>query len=111
MLTKLYLDTTNPKLSFGQLFSASIMPALLFSVIFHTLVYASFVNLVTFIFIGKILGAGINVRLVTALLLIMFFGFFARFVHVKDIYEAYGRDAKKTREHLDNLYIGWIFIS
>jgi hypothetical protein len=87
------------------------MPALLFSVIFHTLVYASFVNLIAFILIGKVLVPGINVRLLMALLVIMFFGFFARFVHVKDIYEAYGRDAKKTREHLDKLYIGWIFIS
>jgi hypothetical protein len=41
----------------------------------------------------------------------MFFGFFARFLHVKEVYRAYGNDMEKTREHVDKLYIGWIFIS
>jgi len=41
----------------------------------------------------------------------MFFGFFARFLHVKEIYRAYDSNLEKTRNHLDRLYIGWIFIS
>lgn len=41
----------------------------------------------------------------------MFFGFFARFFHVKDIFKAYNGDIERTRNHLDKLYISWIFIS
>jgi hypothetical protein len=41
----------------------------------------------------------------------MFTGFFARFLHVKEVYKSYGYDLEKTRNHLDKLYIGWIFIS
>jgi hypothetical protein len=41
----------------------------------------------------------------------MFFGFFARFFHVKEVYRAYHKNMEKTRTHLDKLYIGWIFIS
>jgi hypothetical protein len=111
MFTELYLQTTNPKLPFSALFGSSIFPGILQSVLFHTIVYASFVNLVSYIFYGKTLSTIINIRLLVVLLLIMFFGFFARFLHVKEIYKAYNNDLEKTRNHLDRLYIGWIFIS
>jgi hypothetical protein len=71
----------------------------------------SFVNMVWFIFFGKVASVAVNIRLLVALLLIMYFGFIARFYHVKDVYEAYKHDMDKTREHLDKVYIGWIFIS
>jgi hypothetical protein len=111
MFTDLYLQTTNPKLNFSQLFNTTIFSNILISVLFHTVIYASFFNLVSFIFVGKILSKAVNIRLITSLLLIMFTGFFARFLHVKEVYKSYGYDLEKTRNHLDKLYIGWIFIS
>jgi len=111
MFTKLYLDTTNPKLNFSQLFEPKILFPMSLSVIFHTVVYASFCNLVSWIFYGKILSYVVNMRLSLALIIIMFFGFIARFMHVKDVYAAYNGNMEKTRNHLDKLYISWIFIS
>jgi hypothetical protein len=111
MLTKLYLDTTDPKLQFIDMFSTKIFIPLLFSVIFHTFIYTLFANFVSYIFYDKILSNDVNMRLVIFLLIIMFFGFFARFFHVKEIYNSYNNDMEKTRNHLDKLYIGWIFIS
>ena len=111
MFTKLYLDTTNPQLKFHQLFLPSIFAPLLFSTLFHTIIYALFCNIVSYIFFNKILTNQINTRLVIALILIMFFGFFARFIHVKDVHNAYNGDIVKARNHLDKLYISWIFIS
>jgi hypothetical protein len=111
MFTDLYLQTTNPKLSLREMFSPIIFTSILFSVVFHTVIYTSFANIVNYIFFGKSLSSLINTRLVSFLLLIMFLGFFARFYHVKEIYTSYGYDLEKTRNHLDRLYIGWIFIS
>jgi len=111
MFTDLYLQTTDPNLSFGDLFSYPIFKNILISVLFHTILYTSFVNLVSYIFFGKYLSSTINKRLITNLLFIMFFGFFARFYHVKEIYKSYNYNLEKTRNHLDRLYIGWIFIS
>lgn len=111
MLTELYLQTTDPKLTIGQLFNANIFPKILASVLFHTIIYAAFLNIASYVFTGKMLFSAVNMRLISVLLVIMFFGFFARFYHVKEIYRAYGGDANKTREHLDKLYVGWIFLS
>jgi hypothetical protein len=111
MLTDLYLQTTNPKLSFKQFLSPQILTGIFFSVIFHTIIYTAFFNLGSYIFYGKRLVNEVNVRLVIALLIIMFFGFFARFLHVKEIYKAYNYNIERTRNHLDKLYIGWIFVS
>ena len=111
MFTDLYLQTTDPRLRFSQLFMPPIIINIILSVLFHTAVYASFVNLASYIFFGKILSREINIRLLVSLLLIMFFGFFGRFIHVKEIYKSYNYNLEKTRRHLDQLYIGWIFIS
>lgn len=111
MFTDLYLQTTNPKLPFSALFGRTIFTGIILSVIFHTLVYAAFFNLASYIFTGRILTAPVQIRMIASLALIMFFGFFARFLHVKEIDRAYGGDVEKTRNHLDRLYIGWIFIS
>jgi hypothetical protein len=107
MFTELYLKTTNPELQLSELVSVPLF----FSVIFHTVLYCAFFNLVSYIFIGKILSVTVNSRLIPALLIIMFLGFFARFFHVKEIYNAYGKNLEKARNHMDKLYIGWIFIS
>jgi hypothetical protein len=111
MFTKLYLDTTNPKLQISELFKSTIMIPLLISVIFHTVLYTLFCNMVSFIFFGKLLSGKVNKRLLLFLFPIMLYGYYARFFHVKEIYNAYNRDMIKTRKHLDNLYISWIFIA
>jgi len=111
MFTELYLDTTNPKLGFSQLFQPNILLPLLASVLFHTIIYTLFCNMASYIFFTKVLSKEVNKRLVMILVPIMFFGFIARFFHVKEIYKAYKGDMIKTRNHLDKLYISWIFIS
>ena len=111
MFTKLYLQTTNPKLPFITLFKPKLLFHIIISVIIHTIIYTVFCNLVSYIFFGKLLSKTINIRLIISLLIIMFFGFFARFLHVKEIYKAYNYNLEQTREHLDKLYISWIFIS
>lgn len=111
MFTELYLQTTNPKLPFSALFGRSVFTGIILSVVFHTLLYAAFFNLASYIFYGSLLSAPINMRMISSLTIIMFFGFFARFLHVKEIYKAYDENLEKTRNHLDRLYIGWIFIS
>ena len=107
MFTDIYLKTTDPNLPFTDVISRGMI----FSVIFHTVMYTVFVNVVSYIFLGKILSNAVNMRLVASLVFIMFFGFFARFLHVKEIYKAYGYNLEKTRNHTDKLYIDWIFIS
>lgn len=111
MFTELYLKTTDPRLPFSHLLDWPILTQILISIVFHTIVYSSFVNLFSFIFVGKILSTSINSRLLLSISMIMFFGFIARFMHVKEIYKAYQNDLDKTRNHLDKLYITWIFIS
>ena len=110
MFTKLYLSTTNPNLSLSEMISQNIYP-LLISVIFHTIVYFLFTNTLYYTFFGRLLSMKINSRLFIILFMIMFFGYIARFYHVKDVYNAYNKDMEKTRNHLDKLYIGWIFIA
>ena len=110
MFTKLYLDTTNPKLKFSQLFKPPILYSMIGSICFHTLIYTLFCNLVSYIFFNKTLSNQINTKIVVSLVIIMIFGFMGRLYNVKDVYNQY-HDVKKTREHLDKLYISWIFIS
>ena len=110
MFTKLYLSTTNPKNSLYEMISQNSGP-LLISIILHTILYMLFFNVFNYIFFDKLLSIKINNRLFIILILIMAFGYIARFYHVKDIYQAYNKDMVKTRTHLDNLYITWIFIA
>jgi Ca2+/Na+ antiporter len=109
MFTELYLRSTDPEISLNELLKENIV-AIIISVIFHTIVYLGFANLVSFVFINRGLSYRINIRLTVVLLLIMFFGYIARYYHVQDIYRAYNYDKTLTRTHLDKLYIGWIFI-
>jgi hypothetical protein len=84
---------------------------ILISILVHTIIYVLFLNLGSFIFTNKLLDEKTNIKLIISLILIMFFGFIGRYYHVKDIYKAYNGDMIKTRNHLDKLYISWIFIS
>jgi len=111
MFTDLYLQTTNPNLPFSSMFRQDVFIGILLSVLFHTIIYAGAFNLASYIFLGKLLSKIVNIRLVVSLLFIMFIGFFARFLHVKEVYKSYNYNLEKTRSHLDKLYIGWIFIS
>jgi len=111
MFTKLYLDTTNPKLPFSHLFDATIFGPMIVSILIHTIVYTLFCNVVSWVFYGKFLSNIINIRLVSFLIPVMFFGFIGRFFHVKDIYKGYNGNMEKTREYTDKHYISWIFIS
>jgi len=111
MFTKLYLKTTDPSIQFIELFKSDIFYPMIISVLFHTIIYVIFFNLASCIFLNQYLNKKINKKLIGCLIFIMFFGFFARFYHVKDIYNAYKNDMEKTRSHLDKLYISWIFIS
>jgi len=111
MFTKLYLETTNPKLTLSQLFSPKLLSMVVSSILFHTIIYLLFFNMICWIFLGKVLSNKINIRLACSLLLIMFFGFIGRLLHTKEIYEAYNEDMKKTRKYIDNHYISWVFIS
>lgn len=108
MFTRLYLTTTNPELSFSELMAQS--GPIFVSAVFHTVVYVAFVNVVWFIFTGSMVSNLINQRLSVFLLAVMLAGYVARFYHVKEIYQTY-QDKALTRKHVDQLYIGWIFIA
>lgn len=110
MFTKLYLETTNPKLSWSRFFSIKILSLIIISVIFHTIIYASFCNVVSFIFFGKLLNNKINTRLILCLIILMFFGYIGRFLHVKEVYKDYNYNYAQTKEHLNTHYNSWIFI-
>ena len=110
MFTKLYLSTTDPKLILSEMISENSVP-LLVSILFHTIVYMLFFNVFYYTFFGKLLSMKINNRLFIILILIMTFGYIGRFYHVKEVYQAYNKDMVKTRNHLDKLYITWIFIA
>lgn len=110
MFTKLYIDSTNPKITLYQLFSEN-MTSIIASVVFHTLIYTLFFNMGSYIFTGSFLSSKTNLRLILILAMIMFFGYIGRFYNVKDIYNAYNHDMEKVRNHLDKLYITWVFIA
>jgi hypothetical protein len=110
MFTKLYLSTTDPNISLQEMVYKNIVP-LLVSIVFHTILYMIFVNIVSYAFFGRLLSMKINNRLFIILILTMSFGYIARFYHVKEIYQAYNKDINQTRSHLDTLYIGWMFIA
>jgi len=111
MFTELYLRTTNPKLGFYECFNIYTIGQIVRSVIFHTVIYMGFFNLVNYIFIGRPLSNRVNIRICVALLSIMFIGFFARYYHIQEIYAGYNGDMEKTRCHIDQHYNTWIFLS
>jgi hypothetical protein len=110
MFTKLYLSTTDPKISLSEMMLQNAIP-LIVSIIIHTILYMLFFNIFYYTFFGKLLSMKINNRLFIILILIMAFGYIGRFYHVKEVYQAYNKDMVKTRNHLDKLYITWIFIA
>ena len=110
MFTKLYLETTDPKLSWSKFFSAKLVSLMIISIIFHTILYTIGCNLVSFIFLGKLLSKKINVRLIVSLIVIMVCGYIGRLIHVKQVYKDYNYNYEKAREYLNVHYNLWIFI-
>jgi uncharacterized protein YqhQ len=110
MFTKLYLDTTNPKITWKEIIQTNIWIMIIISVLFHTVVYSIFINVVYFIFSGKFLSNIINIRLVSVLLLIMFFGYIGRIIHVKEIYKTFHNNEKVTRDFTNQIYVTWTFL-
>ena len=110
MFTRLFLETTDPKLSWKKFFGLNIFFMIIISVIFHTILYTSFFNLVSYIFNGKILSKVINFRLIICLLLIMFFGYIGRLMHSKEAYSDFNKNYDKTKNYIQPHYNTWIFI-
>ena len=110
MFTKLYLDTTDPKMKLYDFLDMKILLPMIVSILFHTMVYVLFCNMVSYIFFNKFLSNEINMRFIGCLIPFMCVGFIGRYYHVKDVYNAY-QDPIKTRNHLDKFFITWIFLS
>jgi len=109
MFTDLYFKTTDPKMGFSD-FVKENLRGISLSILFHTLIYVLFLNLVSFIFFNKPLTLKINVKLVISLFIIMILGYIARFYQVKDIYQRYENNLEQTRKHIDKAYVTWVFL-
>ena len=109
MFTDLYFKTTDPKMCFPR-FIKENLGGITLSILFHTLVYVLFLNLVSYIFLNKPLTTKINIKLVISLFVIMILGYIARFYQVKDIYAKYNKDLEQTRKHTDKSYVTWVFL-
>jgi len=107
MFTDLYLETTNPRLTLSEFFSARLLSKMSASVIFHTILYLVSFNIGSYVLFGNTLAPDVNIRIGVFLILVMAFGFLARFYHVKEIYHF----EEKGKEHVDKAYITWFFLS
>lgn len=111
MFTETYLQTTDPQKRLSDFFQGSLFFMILFSVIFHTIIYVGFFNLVSYVFQGRVLSSFVNSRLITVAAIIMSLGYIGRFYHVKDIYHGYNKDLALTRKHCDQFFISWVFLA
>ena len=107
MFTDLYLETTNPNLTLSEFFSTRLLSKMGASVIFHTILYMLSFNIGSYVLFGTALATDVNIRISIFLVLVMAFGFLARFYHVKEIYHY----EEKGKEHVDKTYITWFFLS
>ena len=110
MFTEVFLITTDPNVSYSKLFQLHVISQIVLSILFHTLIYIGFANTISYIFLGRVLSNTTNRRLLISLILIMTGGYVARMYHVQDIYTAYNKDVVKAREHINKLFISWVFI-
>jgi hypothetical protein len=104
MFTDLYVETTNPKLTLSEFLSVRLLNKMATSVLFHTILYVVALNMVSYVF-GGTLSLDVNIRLSILLVLVMSFGFVARFYRVKELYHYGGK------EYVDKAYITWYFLS
>ena len=110
MFAEIFLHTTNPELSFDEIFQKKWIVFIFLSILFHSILYVALINFVNYIFLNKFIGNQKNISILFLLICVMIFGYIGRVFHVKSIYHAYKKDLKKTREHCDKLYISSIFI-
>jgi hypothetical protein len=110
MFTSLFLETTDPRLSWKKFFGLKIFFMIIISIIFHTILYTLFCNIVSYVFYGNILSKNINIRLIICLLAIMFFGYIGRLLHVKEAYNDFNHNYDKTKNYVQPHYNSWIFI-
>ena len=110
MSTKLFLETTNPKLTWNEVVKKNLIFYIFLSIILNTTVYTIILNLASYVFLGRILSNTINIRLITVLIIIMIFGYIGRNMHAKEVYRAFHGGEKKTRKFLNQHYNSWIFI-
>ena len=110
MFTKLYLETTDPNLSWENFFGLNIFSMIIISILFHTILYTLFLNMISYIFYEKMLSKNINIRLIVSFLLIMFFGYIGRLLHVKEAYNGFNYDYDKTQKYVQAHYNSWVFI-
>jgi uncharacterized protein YqhQ len=110
MSTKLFLETTNPKLTWNEVIKKNLIFSIFLSIILNTAVYTIILNLTSYVFLGKILSNNINIRLIMVLIIIMIFGYIGRNMHSREVYRAFHGDEKKTRKFLNQHYNSWIFL-
>ena len=111
MFAEIYLHTTNPELSFSEIFRGKWILLILMSILCHAIVYLAFINCVHYIFLNKVLDNNKNINIFCILFAVMVAGYVGRVLNVQNIYRAYNKDAKKTREHCDKVYLTPIFIA
>lgn len=112
MFSKLFFETTAPESEYSRLLSLDV----LFSIVFHALVYMLLVHLVGYIFNIKISNE-ICMKLFIAFIVIMVVGYPARLMRVKCLRNTlidYGFD-EKTARHIAvsimyNGYFTWFFM-
>ena len=110
MSTKLFLETTNPKLTWNEVIKKNLIFSIFISIILNTTVYTIILNLTSYVFLGRILSNNINIRLIMVLIIIMIFGYIGRNMHSREVYRAFHGDEKKTRKFLNQHYNSWIFL-
>lgn len=110
MSTKLFLETTNPKLTWNEVIKKNLIFSIFLSIVLNTTVYTIILNLASYVFLGRILSNTINIRLIMVLVIIMIFGYIGRNMHAKEVYRAFHGDEKKTRKFLNQHYNSWIFM-
>ena len=110
MSTKLFLETTNPKLTWNDVVKKNLIFYIFLSIILNTTVYTIIFNLTSYVFLGKILNNKINIRLIMVLIIIMIFGYIGRNMHAKEVYRAFNGDDNLTKNFLNQHYNSWVFL-
>ena len=112
MFSKLFFETTAPESEYSRLLSFDV----LFSILFHSVLYILFLYLVGYIFNIKFSKATYK-KLFIAIVLIMVVGYPARLMRVKcvrDTLMGYGFDEKTARHiavsMMNNGYFTWFFM-
>jgi|688.fasta_scaffold1854998_1 hypothetical protein len=109
MFTQLYLDTTNPEVSYTTFFQWDILHRIFISTLVHVFMYILAIQLFAYAVSYSISPSMVR-RCVVVLMVVMLGGFMARFWHAKEIYATYN-DLYQTRQHMNQQYISWIFMS